>query len=117
VDPQEKVIAQEKVSRQEKVGFAQNGFLTLKKPNPFKGDIEEKLEHITGQRLRSSEKAKLRSLDCETASKSMDTFSTETHWIDLPNKNAAFFSYLQGLLAERSSQNHWDEGEGLSDDD
>jgi hypothetical protein len=117
VDPQEKVIAQEKVYKQEKVGFAQNGLLSSKNADPFKEDIEEKLEHITRQRLRSSERTKLRALDSETASKSMDTFSTETHWIDLPNKNAAFFSYLRGLHAERSSQDHWDEGKRLSDDD
>jgi hypothetical protein len=111
VDPQEKVYIQEKGFVQEKASFARPDARPPENTHPTEEDLVERLEGITGQSLTKRERTKLRALDPETAIRSLSDFSTETHWTDLPNRNAAFFAYLQGIASERSRQDYWDVAE------
>jgi hypothetical protein len=110
VDPQEQVSLQEKVFRQE-MGLT-NSNANLMKNNGNEDDLEQRLEGITGQRLRNKEREQLRAMrDSDFVIAAMDTFSTESNWIDLPNskKNAAFFKYLDGFQAEQYSEEDGEE--------
>ncbi len=102
VDPQKKEYIQQRV-RQE-IGLTSPDFSSL---NPIQNrgnaeNLELKLEKITGQGLTSSERRKLQAIsDYERVAEVLDTFSTETHWVDSPKKNAAFFDYFQRAATER----------------
>ena len=104
VDPQEKGNMQEKGLKQEKAGFARNGLFSPEPPT--EEYLGERLERITGQRLANRERAKLQTLDPdpERIAVALDTFSTETYWIDVPNRNSLFFDYFKRIAVERSSE-------------